>query len=567
MGRLKIEKLEVYDNKGSLRSENKFGEFTVIYGPSNTGKSKMVKSIDYALGSRDKWPLDDEFERIQLTLSSNGHKYWLIRTNNDKKLHIFKDREFQDKYSTKELDEPFSGITGIKFGVDIPSNCDNEKKKYTWREMISFFLWKENISQRKSVFDSQYGSYVYRMAGINYLYNGDLFEDMILNEDVCQWDEMHDHYKRRLRIIEDNLKEIEAVLKDDTRSDMHLMLKRMNELLNEIADTDKLLMITKGRLKTANEESIELRMDLEKFETIRKQFITKIQRVELIVDGMINQDQLECTCPICKNVMNAPDMREYYDSIITDYKKNKMKILDLDGLISSTNSKLEIKEQEILELSTKIERLGDDVKKMGSELDTIRSMIKGDAERWVKLESKDALLEMREIYNRKMKEKRPEFRKFTEDRINSEIKKGILRELKRTLNLCFGYKNIELDPHWNPIIDGRTKDKEGDGNAGIINSLTLMAISKVLSDNDAGPGLLIVDSPCTAFKDLKDRNEVTRKFLEIAEEYSKDFQIILTDNNKELDDQLRNKMNEHLIEFTKDDNGRYGFLEGVRDRA
>jgi len=566
MGHLRIEKLEVYDDKGP-RSKDTFGNLTVIYGPSNTGKSLMIKCIDYTLGSKDRWPLDNEFKRIELTLSCDGHIYRLMRKNEDNKLYVYEDEEFKGAYGLKDLDGLFSEITGIELGVDIPSKINNERKSYTWREMITTFLWKERIIQKESVFKSKFNSHVYRMAGINYLYNGDLFKDMILNEEVEQWKDMHKSYQRRLRIIEDKIREVDGTKGDDTEKDMKSMLDRMKELLEGISDAEKSLEDVTGKLRSAREESIELRMDREKFKTVMDQYISKVRRAEMIVDGMMNQDRLKCPCPICNNTMEAPNMRKHYGSIMTEYRNNKAKMSDLENLIADTNTRIKSVEQEIARLEKDSGLLKSTAERMRSELNALGNKIKGNSERLVIIENMEELLKMKSTYDEKLKEKCPVFKKFTENRIEPKIKEGILKELRRTLGLCFGYKDIGLDADWNPVVDGRKKEKEGDGNAGIINTLMLMAISKVLSDKGAGPGLLIVDSPCTAFKDLRGSEEVVSRFLEITEDYSRDFQIILTDINNEMNGLLHERMQVHLIEFTKEDKERYGFLEGVRDRT
>ena len=91
MNEITIQKLIITDSHGS-KSELDFNtedeKFTIIYGPSNTGKSLSLRCVDYCLGGSD-YPLPDGYDSIELSVICNDLPISIKRTSTSKNISIY----------------------------------------------------------------------------------------------------------------------------------------------------------------------------------------------------------------------------------------------------------------------------------------------------------------------------------------------------------------------------------------------------------------------------------------------------------------------------------------------
>jgi hypothetical protein len=108
------------------------------------------------------------------------------------------------------------------------------------------------------------------------------------------------------------------------------------------------------------------------------------------------------------------------------------------------------------------------------------------------------------------------------------------------------------------------KQHEGEGYRGLLNSITAVAFHRMLLDNAKyKPGLLIMDSPILSLKEADSvplDDSMKKGLFNYLAQTTENMQIIVVENElPEFDSEKAN-----LIHFTKDDNGRYGFISNVR---
>ena len=126
----------------------------IIYGPSNTGKTYIVKCIDYMFGS-DKEPIDIStgYQYVKIIVKTKNGKLTMTRKIGEKKIQVDStDNSISSgKYNTKaDRNNYYKTINSIwlsLIGIDemhlIISNENFKKQILSWRTFSHMFMLTE----------------------------------------------------------------------------------------------------------------------------------------------------------------------------------------------------------------------------------------------------------------------------------------------------------------------------------------------------------------------------------------------------------------------------------------
>ena len=135
-----------------------------------------------------------------------------------------------------------------------------------------------------------------------------------------------------------------------------------------------------------------------------------------------------------------------------------------------------------------------------------------------------------------------------------------------------GDSEFKLD-EFEIYFNGQVKRDHGKGNRALFNSVLILALRKYINDLDTptphNPHFYFIDSPLHGLmlrSGIEDSLNVRKGFFEYLSSHCEGDQIIVIENTNDHElPEIQENENIKVYQFTEDENnGRYGFLEGIR---
>ena len=562
-----FDRLTIYNNQGESSvinfSKNKNGNLTILYGPSDTGKTWALKSIGIALGKKWVDLLPEEYNSIELEMNIGDTRVKTQRYRRNNSINVsIDDSPFEivpiNKHNN-ELNSKFSKILEFGFDKTLIKNNNNNRSKFSWLSLIDLFIHTSGIDTEDSVLKNEQ-SQIYTLTRLNYLFNGNSFEDYVEKKESDRSVSVFNYLDSRIKKVEKQLSEYKKTGSKDSEN-IDELVSQEEHLLTDIQLVNEQLKELRNNIKSKESEIDILKMDIDKYKILSRQYESKTQRLNFIADAIVNEGHSSPICPICHNNMkldvNAPDL----SSVIAEFEVNANRLEDLNKLLISLENRYSEIRKEYSELKDSEIKTESELKQYKSEYARVSEIIKSICEVSDSRAERIRLgVELDSLLLQKKANPKIKYNQFQSKNIDQSFKDLVLKELRVALGQCFGYSNIELDTQWNPIIDNKSKSTHGSGYCSIINALTLLAIALVLKRNGSSPGFIVIDSPLTAFSENKNENNIASNFLKYLYACSQEIQIIIADNNENIADELKKDYGESTILFTKSNQGRYGLL-------
>ncbi|AMH94594.1 hypothetical protein AR505_0873 [methanogenic archaeon ISO4-H5] len=559
--------LTIYNRRGEPSvidfATGSTGSLTVIYGPSDTGKTWALKCIGIALGRTWDNTLPDSYVSVKLKMRVGDAKVIIRRQRSDNNLEISKNgspfEQIPISKSKEELNSKLSEIMDFNFDRDLIKNTRNERSKFSWLSLVDLFTYTSDIDSEDSILKGKQ-SYISTLTRLNYLFNGDVFDKYIDKKESDRSKSVYDYLNQRIKTLQIMLSNLDS---EDGQNLENIsdLLSHEDNLLAEIQKLNEQLDGVRNEIRTKDIEKNTVSMDIDKYRILRNQYNSKAQRMNFIADAIANERNSAHLCPICHSNMkidlNTPEL----SSVIKEYQNNVNRSEELNVLLSS----LENRYLDICRDYSNLKNLEGDlefnIKQHKTDYAEVSALIKGVCDgAETRAKGIRAKLELESLQSQLSKNPEIKYEAFESKCINQLFKELVENELSDSLKKCFGYSDIKLDNQWNPILDNKAKSTHGSGYRGLINSLTLLAIAVVLKRNGSFPGFIIIDSPLTAFSENNNKSCIALRFLEYLKNCSKEIQIIIAENNENIANELETKYNDNTIFFTKSNNGRYGLL-------
>ena len=568
----------------------------IIYGPSNTGKTYIVKCIDYMFGSeREPIDISTGYQYIKIIVRTQCGTITMSRKIGENKIEVSSNDNNvpSGKYATKasrtNYDKTINSVWLSLIGINdlhlVISNENYKKQILSWRTFSHMFMLTETkiISEYSAILSGRDTSNTAVIASLIFLLSGQDFVETETKDTKeikeAKKNAVKAYINKELFRLSERNQELLAQLKENPNIDIAVEIEKImaeistNEkrINNSIEENQKIL----AQLYEKNENLSECNVLLNRYDELTTQYDADLKRLNFIVDGEANLNASFSThCPFCDGEVVVKKNQNYIDAAKSDYKKIKLQAKDLESASKELRSEKLSLEQEIGTLIVKKKSIEELIEK---ELKPQVSILKEKLSAY-----KDAIECQKEIdILKKLSEQKTadmiendtdeesELKFKVKEHLNysfiNELSNGIKSFLENCnydnlLSVIFDKADMDI------VINGKKKSSNGKGYNAYFNSVVAIVLSRYMeSKAKYSPDFLVLDSPILSLKEkeTKKPSETMRNTLfENIVDNQKGIQTIVIENEiPEI-----NYKDANIIHFTKEkNNGRYGFLLDVTD--
>lgn len=595
--RLFINELQSVSPEKVAKLEFKKG-LNIITGASNTGKSYVIKCIDYLFGAENP-PKDinesKNYSFLLLELEYNSKPFTIkryLRGDSSQVIYLYECTiKNIEKSEYKELGINAKTKESISsYMLELMNYSDkkilskirtNKTKQLSLREIIDFVIVNETniISEESPIFSDNY----------EVTSKKSIFNFLLTNKDNSDLQEIEDpkitkaKLLAKIEVYNNLIKEASEKIEDladfkieDLNEQINslecqyeynivLLNKKTRERSEYIKDVEKLknLIIESSRL-------------LNKYILLQEYYTNDIERINFVEEGTFYLNQLnDYPCPICNN--NIDNQEEFFNKIFASCEKEsekiKMKMNDLNLTILDEKFNIEKYNKEITELNNEIYNLTVEI---DNELKPHSKLLKNRIDNILTLQKKVELkiklqndITNYTSYRQKCRNSLDTYKVNNESPIiddkyyiNFANTIKILLDnwkYKDNCNVIFNSNTYDIE------IDGKPRGHLGKGHRALTHAAFSVGLQNYMYNNDFSfPAFIILDSPLLSLKEAdydteKLSNTIQDAFWKDLSSTNKDRQIIIFDN-KEPNDDIKKIAN--YIKFTGNKNsGRCGFYE------
>lgn len=568
----------------------------IIYGPSNTGKTYIVKCIDYMFGSeREPIDISTGYQYIKIIVRTQCGTITMSRKIGENKIEVSsKDNNvLSGKYATKasrtNYDKTINSVWLSLIGINdlhlVISNENYKKQILSWRTFSHMFMLTETkiISEYSAILSGRDTSNTAVIASLIFLLSGQDFAETETKDTKeikeAKKNAVKAYINKELFRLSERNQELLAQLKENPNIDIAVEIEKImaeistNEkrINSSIEENQKIL----AQLYEKNENLSECNVLLNRYDELTTQYDADLKRLNFIVDGEANLNASFSThCPFCDGEVVVKKNQNYIDAAKSDYKKIKLQAKDLESASKELRSEKLSLEQEIGTLMAKKKSMEELIEKelkpqvfnLKEKLSAYKDAIEYQKEIDIlKKLSEQKTADMIENDTDEESELKFKVKEHLDYSFINELSNGIKSFLENCnydnlLSVIFDKADMDI------VINGKKKSSNGKGYNAYFNSAVAIVLSRYMeSKAKYSPDFLVLDSPILSLKEneIKKPSETMRNTLfENIVDNQKGIQTIVIENEiPEI-----NYKDANIIHFTKEkNNGRYGFLLDVTD--
>lgn len=570
----------------------------VIYGRSNTGKTCIVKCINFIFGG-SALPFSDKtgYTCVKMDVRTlNGHLTLERKLDENKISVISTDENIESgKYSAKTGKNLISSVwlklMGIEDDHQIISNENFKTKHLTWRTFVHMLMVDEREIGRESsiILPKMPQQQTAFLSSLLFLF---------YDKDFSEFDERESKNEKAIRkaavekYINGELSSI-AERKQAVTDNMSIfeginVEKKIEELVDSLSKTEGSISEAMTRSKTLLDEMLQKQESLAecsmlffRYQSLKSQYAADIKRLTFIVDGETAMHTVphDAKCPFCDGKLPLKEQKSYTDAASAELGRI---VAQLGGLNESEQDLVQrrsILEQEIAsltaeksnvealvnsELKPKAKELTESINgyrayiQLQNELDIIHRLSDG----WT-----TDLRGMQNEEDSQIKYKPKDF--FDDDfwKIIDTYLQDILTECKYTPLVSARLSKEDFDIE----VNGNKKAVNyGKGYCAFLNTVLALAFRKYLAMNAVyNPGIFVIDTPLLGL-DEGTNNEapesIQRALFQYFIDHQVEGQLIVVENINTIPKLDYAASSAQEIVFTRGlSEGRYGFLDGVKD--
>lgn len=600
-----------YISKVTARGSGKTDSFVdfspglnLVEGRSNTGKTCIIKCIDFCFGSKEK-PFDDSlgYTVIELSICTPRGDIQITRTFGKNKVDVitsvpgFENGIYDLKYNSKKK-EPNPVLSDLLFasiGIEdtqfIYKNKHYDTQRMSWRTILPLLLFHvADIVKESSVIEPTQGTEKTAfLSALLLLINGKQFSE----EDAKVKKEIR---VARKRAVEEYVNsKISSVTKKKQELEKQLALfdginveDKMQEVINSIQDTEvKISEATSqsqeilSQILELQEKATECNLLQGRYAALRGQYVSDIRRLTFIVNGEVELKKLPVNtkCPFCDGDIPAKKEKSYIESAQAELHRitNQM-----NGL-ADTESELIAEKEEIKSNLAELEKKRSEIDKIIQEqlqpkAEALRKM-HNDYRTYIQIQHELNVIsdfadswtaDLRELPSEEESEKEYHPKEY----LDKDFQEKIDTILKSALEEC-NFPNLTTArlnlSSFDVEVNGRKKQNfNGQGYTAFLNSIVAMSFRQYLSENAVyDPGFLVIDTPLLGLdqgvSDVSPESMRTALYTFFTK-HQDNGQVILLDNMNNVPEIDFKLSDTNVITFTKGlEPGRYGFLMDVED--
>lgn len=568
----------------------------IIYGPSNTGKTYIVKCIDYMFGSeREPIDISTGYQYIKIIVRTQCGTITMSRKIGENKIEVSSNDNNvpSGKYATKasrtNYDKTINSVWLSLIGINdlhlVISNENYKKQILSWRTFSHMFMLTETkiISEYSAILSGRDTSNTAVIASLIFLLSGQDFAETETKDTKeikeAKKNAVKAYINKELFRLSERNQELLAQLKENPNIDIAVEIEKImaeistNEkrINSSIEENQKIL----AQLYEKNENLSECNVLLNRYDELTTQYDADLKRLNFIVDGEANLNASFSThCPFCDGEVVVKKNQNYIDAAKSDYKKIKLQAKDLESASKELRSEKLSLEQEIGTLMAKKKSIEELIEKelkpqvfnLKEKLSTYKDAIECQKEIDIlKKLSEQKTADMIENDTDEESELKFKVKEHLDYSFINELSNGIKSFLENCnydnlLSVIFDKADMDI------VINGKKKSSNGKGYNAYFNSVVAIVLSRYMASKAKySPDFLVLDSPILSLKEkeTKKPSETMRNTLfENIVDNQKGIQTIVIENEiPEI-----NYKDANIIHFTKEkNNGRYGFLLDVAD--
>lgn len=568
----------------------------IIYGPSNTGKTYIVKCIDYMFGSeREPIDISTGYQYIKIIVRTQCGTITMSRKIGENKIEVSSNDNNvpSGKYATKAsrtnydktINSAWLSLIGINDLHLVISNENYKKQILSWRTFSHMFMLTETkiISEYSAILSGRDTSNTAVIASLIFLLSGQDFAETETKDTKeikeAKKNAVKAYINKELFRLSERNQELLAQLKENPNIDIAVEIEKImaeistNEkrINSSIEENQKIL----AQLYEKNENLSECNVLLNRYDELTTQYDADLKRLNFIVDGEANLNASFSThCPFCDGEVVVKKNQNYIDAAKSDYKKIKLQAKDLESASKELRSEKLSLEQEIGTLMAKKKSIEELIEKelkpqvfnLKEKLSAYKDAIECQKEIDIlKKLSEQKTADMIENDTDEESELKFKVKEHLDYSFINELSNGIKSFLENCnydnlLSVIFDKADMDI------VINGKKKSSNGKGYNAYFNSVVAIVLSRYMeSKAKYSPDFLVLDSPILSLKEkeTKKPSETMRNTLfENIVDNQKGIQTIVIENEiPEI-----NYKDANIIHFTKEkNNGRYGFLLDVAD--
>ena len=557
----------------------------IIVGPSNTGKSMVLKCIDFLFGSKIK-PFDKSVncKAVSMLLVSDSREIHLSRKIDEDAVTVNSqndDIESATYYcgnskKNPQLSEVYLKLIGITEGASIYTNKKFKTHLLTWRFILHMFFLNENriISEDSPLLTGQFTDITKCLSAIKFLINGESAEQNEKESKKVK-EAIKNYINEQISLLSSKKQEIQTELTELNHIDYLSEIEKVSDTIKSIEES-----IVSGinankkaleKIKELNEIQAENRCLFHNYENLRTQYESDLKRLSFIIDGNLNhKPQKQSGCPFCNTPISLPKRENYIEAAIAEARKIKKQIDDLKSAQDNLKEEIDIVSKEINQYEEKnrvILRINEEEYK--PQIIELKEKIEEYKTLWRKENEISFITESCKHQEKYLEEKINVVEPVEEYNPKTELNKLFVPEftekIKANLEMA-GYDNlntISVDENaMDLVVNGSEKRTNGKGYKAFFNSITTLSfVEFLLSFAEYKPNLVFLDSPILSLKEKEDtkiKDSLKSGLFRLFVGKSNEMQIIVVENEIPSIDYR----NANIVKFTRDkDVGRYGFLK------
>lgn len=574
----------------------------IIQGRSNTGKTCVIKCIDFCFGGKAN-PFDDTlgYDTIVLSIHTGKGNIQISRQFDKNQVEVITDiDEFSSgtydlKPSKKKEPLPVLGdllLASIGIGEEhqIVKNKNFEKRRLTWRTFIGLMLLSvQDIARETSVIEpEQVTEKTAFLSALLFLLTGKDFAetDAKTGKEIrkAQKRAVEEYVNKKISAISEKKKALNErlIIFDgvDVEQAIQDIIDSLNKTEEEISDSLKHSRDLFRQISELQERAAECALLQTRYASLRTQYVSDVKRLSFIVNGevKINNVSHNQTCPFCDGKLPERSKNSYIQSAQAELKRITGQMDGLAETEESIKKEREEIEQNLADLSAKRESINSIIEKeLRPKADSFREMLK-DYRAYIQIKNElsviDGLAESWETDLRSLpnEDETPieyhpkeyfgdEFREAIEKLIKTALKEACYDNLT---SARFNMKDFDVE------VNGHKKANiNGQGYCSYLNSIVAMVFRQYMSENASyDPGILVIDTPLLGLDqgvpDAAPESMRTGLFRFFTQ-HQDIGQVIILENIANIPPLDYEGLGANVVTFTKGlTEGRYGFLNDVK---
>lgn len=579
----------------------------VIQGRSDTGKSCIVKCIEFVFGGNIKnlttpfKPTSGYNEAVIILDTPDGEitvsrKVGKNQVEVSTQIEAIESGAYNLKHSDKSKKQDFNIVMLYLLGIEgepkVPSNARFTPERLTWTNLLRLFYVKERrIDDEVSIIEPQetYEKTLF-MSSLIYLLTGQDFSEMDVQtrKEIrkARKEAVEEYVNGKLSNAGERKERLEKALQIFSGIDVEAQIAQMISSLEEteqkiaaaLEESKKLL----SSIMALEEKSAECNVLLARYQNLRSQYKADIQRLSFIVEGEVETKKLPrvTSCPFCDGKITPHSHKSYVETSKAELSRIMAQMEGLAATEMDVRAQQEINEHQLAvlrerrsgidamieqELKPESAKLTESIKGYRAyiQIDKEMQLVSEFARDWAGDLTKLDIQEEEDKEKDKIQYHPKEHFDSQFQTTMSEYADSILQECKYQGLAAARFDMTKFDIE----VNGEPKgSSHGKGYCSYLNTVVALMFRKYLKEHGRyNPELLIIDTPLHGFDEdeSEDAPESMKAGLFNYFINHQEGRLIVIENLDHIPNLDYEASGANVITFTKRkvEGERYGFLD------